>query len=84
MEVKLGDKVKDKVTGFTGIAYAKTEYLNGCVQMDIKPRVDKDGRPQDGMCIDIEQLEKVGTKSVLVKKAGTGGAMKVSRSMSRR
>ena len=28
MEVELGDQVKDKVTGFVGIAVARTEFLS--------------------------------------------------------
>ena len=37
-EIKLGQKVKDNVTEFTGIAVAKCLYLNGCVQFQIVPK----------------------------------------------
>jgi len=36
---ELGDKVKDTVTGFKGIATAKSEFLNGCVRFLITPEV---------------------------------------------
>ena len=38
--VELGDKVCDKVTGFTGIAVAKHEYLQGCVRFSVQPKAD--------------------------------------------
>ena len=55
-EIRLGNKVKDKVTGYTGIAVTKVEYLNGCVQFCVKPEVGKDGKMPDGEYIDVHQL----------------------------
>ena len=55
--IKLGQKVKDKVTGFTGIAVAKCKFLNGCVQFHISPPVDKDGNERKDQWIDAAQLE---------------------------
>lgn len=44
--VKLGDKVKDRVTGFKGIAVAKTEWLYGCVRIGVRSqKLNKDGSP---------------------------------------
>lgn len=40
-KIRLGDKVKCKYTGFTGIVTAKTIFINGCVQFSITPRWDK-------------------------------------------
>jgi len=41
-----GDKVKDIVTGFTGIVIARTEFRNGCSRYMIQPiKLDKDGLP---------------------------------------
>lgn len=36
---KLGDKVEDTVTGFSGIATMKALYLNGCTAFLVMPRV---------------------------------------------
>ena len=48
--IKLGDLVKDLVTGFTGIATSHTEYLYGCVHIGITSRgLDKDGIPVGAM-----------------------------------
>lgn len=63
----LGQEVKDKVTGLVGIATAKVEYLNGCVQFGVKQKVKKDGKMPEIEYIDIGQLEVVG-KGILVEK----------------
>lgn len=55
--MKLGDKLRDTVTGFTGIATARVEYLNGCVQFHLRPKTGESGKFPDGQYIDEEQLE---------------------------
>ena len=57
--IKLGQRVKDKVTGFKGIAIAKCEYLNGCVQFDIAPVVNEKGETMKNQWIDQQQLQVV-------------------------
>jgi hypothetical protein len=42
--IKLGDKVRDKVSGFTGIAISRHTYLEGCTRISIQPEIDKDGK----------------------------------------
>ena len=44
MGVKLGSKVTDSITGFTGIATARTEYMNGCVRVGIEAPLGADGK----------------------------------------
>lgn len=58
-KVKLGDEVKDKVSGFKGIAVCKHDYLNGCSRFSIQPPVDKDGKLPDTATFDEPQLELV-------------------------
>jgi hypothetical protein len=41
--VELGDKVRDRVTGHTGIATQRVECLNGCIQFTVRPRIKEDG-----------------------------------------
>lgn len=52
MDVELGSKVKDKVTGFKGVAVARCVYLNGCVQFEVEPLQLKDGVPQKSFWLD--------------------------------
>ena len=71
-KIKLGDKVRDKVTGFEGIATSRVEYINKCVQFCVKPKMGKDNKMPDGEYIDIDQLEVVG-EGVLIESEPTGG-----------
>lgn len=57
--IELGKKVKDKVTGFTGIAVTKCEYLNGCIQYEVAAPVDKDGKKTDTIWVDEVQMEVI-------------------------
>jgi len=65
-EIRLGDKVKDKYTGFSGIVMAKTEYINGCVQYLVCEKYDKKKAsvemPTMEMSIDSQSLELVDKK----------------------
>jgi hypothetical protein len=70
MEIKLGSKVKDKISGFAGIATSRTVFLNGCVRIEIDPdRLNKDGDLIEGAVFDEVQLEVV--KPVIKKKTIT-------------
>jgi hypothetical protein len=61
--IELGDRVKDSVTGFTGIAIAITTWLHGCIRIGVQPeKKDKDGKPLESVHFDQSQL-------VMVKKA---------------
>lgn len=44
-KINLGDKVKDSVTGFSGIAIGRTTWLHGCDRITVQPEgVDKQGK----------------------------------------
>lgn len=62
--IKLGQKVKDKITGFTGIAVAKAEYLTGCTQIGISPPMGKDGKLGESMYFDWTRLEVLDSKPI--------------------
>jgi len=55
-KIKLGQRVKDKVTGFEGIAVSRILYLNGCVQYNVNPKTDKNGDTRKGLWVDEDQL----------------------------
>lgn len=55
-KVELGDRVKDRITGLTGIAVGKTEWLYGCTRILIQPEETKDGKQVDTSYIDEPQL----------------------------
>ena len=73
MKFKLGSKLKSVINGFSGIATARVEYLNGCVRYALTPKVDKDGKNRDCQYFDVEELEQVGKSIVKVKRVDSGG-----------
>jgi hypothetical protein len=40
VEIRLGQKVEDKITGYTGIATMRCLYMNGCTSFSVAPRVN--------------------------------------------
>lgn len=57
--IKLGNKVKDLITGFTGIATSKSENMNGNTQFTITP-VAEEGKPYpDSITMDYHTLDVV-------------------------
>lgn len=77
-KISLGDKVKDKITDFEGIAIARITFLNGCEQIQVQPQgLTKDGEQKESVFIDIQQLEKVKEeKPKKVKKSDVGGGFR--------
>ena len=56
MTIKLGQKVKDSITGFEGIVVAKAEYLDGCIRYQVQPQQLPDGKSIDTEWIDEQRL----------------------------
>lgn len=71
--VTLGDKVKDTVTGFTGIAVARHTYLTGCSRVSVQPPVDKDGKCPEEHTFDEPMLEVVVVEKIPEGPRNTGG-----------
>ena len=72
--VKLGQKVRDVVTGLEGVATAKVEYINGCVQFGVQPPAS-DGKCPDSVYIDHQRLEMV-SEGPSMPSSDTGGVMR--------
>jgi hypothetical protein len=69
-----GKKATDKVTGFTGIITAKALYMYGCSQYLLNPKVDKEGKLQEGEWFDEGRIkiikDEINPESVKVKENG--------------
>jgi|GEM_PF-4272988 len=63
-KVNIGDRVRDKITGFEGIAYGRWECITGCVSFDVHPRVKEDGKLPSSAWIDESRLEVVEAAAV--------------------
>lgn len=67
--IRLGDVVKDSISGFQGVVTSWTDWLNGCTRLGVTPEETKDGKPVETHSFDIEQL-------VLVKARNRPAAVK--------
>ena len=72
--ISLGQEARDRVTGFKGIAVARTEWLNGCARVTLQPKMGKDGKHPDAVTFDEPQLELIG-KGVRIGPRDTGGPL---------
>lgn len=59
MTINLGSEVKDLVTGFQGIAVARTQFLNGCYRISVQPPMSKEGKVPENETFDEPQLKLV-------------------------
>lgn len=75
----LGDRVKDPVTGIFGIAYLRTQYMQGCDRIGIQPPTifveGKEAIVPDLFHVDEPQLEimKKNVIDVKARKNDNGG-----------
>jgi len=74
MEIKLGSKVKDPISGLIGIAVGRTVWLHGCARITVQPvGVDKQMKPYESLSVDEPQLIVITPKKVKEGKHKTGG-----------
>jgi len=71
MAIKLGSKVRDNITGFEGIAIARTEWLHGCARVTIQPQGLHDGKPIESHTFDEQQVELVEAHAPVVSGASS-------------
>lgn len=54
--IKLGDRAKDKISGFKGIVAGITDWQFGNRRIIIQPETMCDGLPVENRCFDVEQV----------------------------
>jgi hypothetical protein len=73
MKIQLGDRVKDSITGLTGIAVAKTQWLHGCERITIQPEKLNEGKVPDTATFDEPQVVVVKAQQSPKGRTDTGG-----------
>lgn len=58
MSDKLGFTFTDKITGFEGLCTGHVQYLSGCNQMLLTPRVGPDGAMRSAEWFDEQRCQK--------------------------
>jgi hypothetical protein len=69
---KLGATVKDVVTGFKGIVTGRVEYLTGCRQYMVAPKMKEDGTLMEPRWYDEDRVQVDGKSLVLLTKTNDG------------
>ena len=63
--IELGDRVKDAISGLTGIATGVTDWLYGCRRIGVQPeKLGKDGKTQECVWFDEPQLIVTKAKAI--------------------
>jgi len=74
--LKLGSRVKDTISGFTGILTARTEWLYGCIRVSIEPEVLHEGKPIEAQWFDEERVVELEAPIEITPSESTGGPQK--------
>ena len=61
----LGLKCEDKVTGLKGVIVSISFDLYGCVQLLVKPPIDKEGKVVEAYWFDANRIKIIGRKPVI-------------------
>ncbi len=72
----LGDKVRDLVTGFSGIVVGHTVWLTGCDTYVVNPQVIHEGKPVQSTTFDDHALELIEKEAVKLPDAKAAKAQK--------
>lgn len=73
MTIKLGDKARDIVTGFTGVCTTRSEYISGCTRVSLQPPVGEDGKIPDPGHFDEPMCEVIVEQGVKPMPTDRGG-----------
>lgn len=62
----LGEVVRDKVTGFTGVVMSQTKYFTGCKHYGLQSKdLTTDGKVREWEYLDESRLEATGEAKVI-------------------
>jgi len=71
--IKLGSKVIDTISGFTGVVIAETNWLYGCRRITVAADKLQDGIPIESQTFDAQQLTVIIEDTKEIKSINTGG-----------
>lgn len=61
---KMGDRAKDKISGYEGVITGRCEHITGCNTYGLHAGLDKEGKVRDLVWFDEDRLEVVAEKQV--------------------
>lgn len=71
--IELGQTVQCRITGFTGVATGRVEYITGCNQVLVTPKAKPDGSLNDSAWFDEQRLTFIGSDRITLDNGTTPG-----------
>ena len=71
-QTKLGVTVKDKITGLEGVVTGRVEYITGCNQVLMQPKLKADGDFVESRWMDEDRIDVVDEKPITLKITSPG------------
>lgn len=73
MKAELGNSYSDKITGFKGVAIGRVEYITGCNQVLLSPKVAEDGSIRSAEWFDEQRMVAVDAEKITLDNGSTPG-----------
>lgn len=73
MAIKLGQRVRDRITGFTGMVTGRCEYISGCHQVLVVSPVDSSGKLVESQWYDEQRCEVTDAEAFTLDNSKTPG-----------
>lgn len=70
--IMLGQRARDRITGFEGIVTGRCMYLTGCDQYCLTSGVNANGQ-YHAQWFDVARLEVVSAEAIVLPQEGAGG-----------
>ena len=74
MDIEIGWKVEDVITGFSGVVTGLCTYITGCDQALVQPKGSDQNKKEDCHWIDVNRLERVGDSILVLDKIKNTGS----------
>jgi hypothetical protein len=71
--IQLGQKYKDKITGFEGVATGRCAYISVSDQVLLAPKCGDDGSSKDSHWFDVQRVEAIGEEIITLDNSKTPG-----------
>lgn len=76
--MEFGSPVRDKITGFAGTLTGRCDYISGCSQGLVTPKVGADGAFKGSEWFDLQRLEQGDGEMVVLDNSSTPGPDKAA------
>jgi hypothetical protein len=71
--VDMGHRGRDLITGFEGVVTGHCQYISGCNQVLLSPKVDEKGGKVDAEWFDEQRVEEIEAEPILLDNGATPG-----------